>query len=198
MSDRALEGLLHQSASDVNKPKRQLSTTVRVIAWKPGDCLTGDKLLRDILWLSPPNPRENHNTTLDSRHRKTREPFNDNILSDLGVWTKFPFRSGRRRELFFGTLIPSILSSRELTTSASSTITEVMQNYVLPALAMYFRENQKKGFRRFFSSVPGQLCRQSDSYSGILSDLHSEHDDAFDGFDDPGDDAVVRCLKRLL
>ena len=62
-----------------------------------------------------------------------------------------------------------------------------MQNYVLPALAMYFRENQKKGFRRFLSSVPVQLCRQSDPYSGILSDLHSEHDDGFDGFDDPGD-----------
>jgi hypothetical protein len=69
---------------------------------------------------------------------------------------------------------------------------------VLPALAMYFREDQKKGFRRFLSSVPVQLCRRSDSYSGILSDLHSERDDGFDGFDDPRDNAVVRCLKRLL
>lgn len=76
-----------------------------------------------------------------------------------------------------------------------------MQNYVLPALAMYFREDQKKGFRRLLSSVSVQLCRRSDSYSGFLSDLRSGHDDSFDGFDgfdDPRDDTVVHYLKRLL
>ena len=49
-----------------------------------------------------------------------------------------------------------------------------MQNYVFPAL----------------SSIRFLLY--------ILSDLHSEHDDSFDGFDHPRNDAVVRCLKRLL
>ena len=72
-----------------------------------------------------------------------------------------------------------------------------MQNYVLPALAMLSGEDQK-GFRRLLSSVSTQLCHRSDSYSGFLSDLHSGHDDSFDGSDDPRDDAVVHYLKRLL
>ena len=45
------------------------------------------------------------------------------------------------------------------------------------------------------SSVLVQLCCQSDSYCDILSKLCSEHDD---GSDDPSDDALLRCLKRLL
>ena len=73
-----------------------------------------------------------------------------------------------------------------------------MQNHVLPALAMYFKEDQKKGFRRLLSSVSVQLCRRSDSYSGFLSDLHSGDDDGFDGSDDPRDDTVVHYLKCLL
>jgi len=45
------------------------------------------------------------------------------------------------------------------------------------------------------SSVLVQLCYQSDLYCGIVSKLRSEHDD---GSEDPSDDALIRCLKRLL
>jgi len=58
-----------------------------------------------------------------------------------------------------------------------------------------FREDQKKGIRGLLSSVLVQLGHQSDSYCDILSKLRSEHDN---GSRDPGDDALIRCLKRLL
>ena len=58
-----------------------------------------------------------------------------------------------------------------------------------------FREDQKKGLRGLLSSVLVQLAHQSDSYCDILSKLRSEHDD---GSKDPSDDALIRCLKRLL
>ena len=58
-----------------------------------------------------------------------------------------------------------------------------------------FREDQKKGLRGLLSSVLAQLGHKSDSYCDILSKLHSQHDN---GSKDPSDDALIRCLKRLL
>ena len=58
-----------------------------------------------------------------------------------------------------------------------------------------FREDQKKGLRGLLSSVLVQLGHQSDSYCDILSKLLAEHDN---GSKDPNDDALIRCLKRLL
>jgi len=58
-----------------------------------------------------------------------------------------------------------------------------------------FREDQKKGLRGLLSSVLVQLGHQSDSFCDILSKLHSEHDN---GSKDPSDDALIRCLKRVL
>jgi len=84
---------------------------------------------------------------------------------------------------------------------ASSTIIEdigTMQKSGLASLAMHyydFRLERKKGLRELLSSVLFQLSRQSDSYCDIVSKLRSEHDD---GFDDPSDYALIRCLKRLL
>jgi hypothetical protein len=84
---------------------------------------------------------------------------------------------------------------------ASSTIIEeieAMRKSGLASLAMFyhdFREEQKKDFRGLLSSVLVQLCRQSDSYCAILSKFHSEHEH---GFQDPSDDALVRCLKAML
>jgi len=84
---------------------------------------------------------------------------------------------------------------------ASSTIIEeieAMRKSGLASLAMFyhdFREEQKKDFRGLLSSVLVQLCRQSDFYCAILSKFHSEHEN---GFQDPSDDALVRCLKDML
>jgi NACHT domain len=58
-----------------------------------------------------------------------------------------------------------------------------------------FREDQKKGLRGLLSSVLIQLGHQSDAYCNILSILRSEYDN---GSKDPSDDALIRCLKRLL
>ena len=83
----------------------------------------------------------------------------------------------------------------------SSTIIEdigAMQRSGLASLAMHyydFRVKQKKGLRELLSSVLFQLSRQSDSYCDIVYNLRSEHDN---GFEDPSDDGLIRCLKRLL
>lgn len=106
---------------------------------------------------------------------------------------------------------PSILSSRELTVPASSIITKEIEDMAkcgLVSLAMFYydhtedqdlekdrRDIQKKYFRGLLSSVLDQLCRQSDSYCDILSNLHSTHDD---GLDPPSNDALVTCLKSIL
>ena len=58
-----------------------------------------------------------------------------------------------------------------------------------------FREDQKKGLRGLLSSALVQLSHQSDSYRDILSKLRLDHDN---GSRDPSDDALIRCLKRLL
>jgi hypothetical protein len=84
---------------------------------------------------------------------------------------------------------------------ASSTIIEeieTMRKAGLASLAMFyhdFKENKKMDLRGLLSSVLVQLCRQSDPYCAILSKFYSEHEN---GFQDPSDDALVRCLRDLL
>ena len=66
------------------------------------------------------------------------------------------------------------------------------------SLAIFYydlRDNKKQDLHGMLSSVLVQLCYQSDLYCDIVSKLRSEHDD---GSEDPGDDALIRCLKRLL
>jgi hypothetical protein len=73
-----------------------------------------------------------------------------------------------------------------------------MQKCGLASLAFYyhdFKEDKKKDLRGLLSSVLVQLCRQSDSYCDILSELFSEHEN---GSHDPSDNSLMRCLKELL
>jgi hypothetical protein len=83
----------------------------------------------------------------------------------------------------------------------SSTIIEkieTMRKSGLASLAMFFydfRDDQKKDLRGLLSSVLVQLCRQSDSYCGIVSKLYSEHEG---GSEEPSDDTLLLCFKRLL
>lgn len=73
-----------------------------------------------------------------------------------------------------------------------------MRRSGLASLAIFyydFREDQKKHLRGLLSSVLVQLGYQSDSFCEFLSKLHSEHNN---GSKDPSDDALIRCLKRLL
>jgi hypothetical protein len=85
--------------------------------------------------------------------------------------------------------------------STSSTIIEdidTMRKSGLASLAMFycdFREEQKKDVHGLLSSVLVQLCHQSDAYCDILSKLYSEHKD---GFENPSDGRLVRCLKDVL
>ena len=58
-----------------------------------------------------------------------------------------------------------------------------------------FREEKNKGVRGLLTSVLVQLCRQSDAYCDILSQLYSEHED---GHERPSDTRLIRCLKGLL
>jgi hypothetical protein len=84
--------------------------------------------------------------------------------------------------------------------ASSSIIQDIitMQKAGLASLAFFycdFREDQKKDLRGLLSSLLVQLCHQSDSYSGILSEFYLEHDE---GSQDPSDDELAGCLKNLL
>jgi len=75
---------------------------------------------------------------------------------------------------------------------------ETMRRSGLASLIIFyydFREDQKKSLRGLLSSVLVQLGHQSYSYCDILSKLRVEHDN---GSNDPNDDALIHCLKRLL
>ena len=72
-----------------------------------------------------------------------------------------------------------------------------MQKSGLASLIMYFhdfRDDQKMDLRGLLWSVLGQLCRQSDLYYEILSELYPEH---VRGSYYASDDALVRCLKDM-
>jgi len=84
--------------------------------------------------------------------------------------------------------------------ASSSIIQDIisMQKAGLASLAFFycdFREDQKKDLRGLLSSLLVQLGRQSDSYSDILFEFYSEHDD---GSRHPSDDELARCLTDLL
>ena len=73
-----------------------------------------------------------------------------------------------------------------------------MRKRGLASLAFFycdFRDDSKKNLRGLLSSLLVQFCHLSDSYSAILSDFHSEHDN---GSRHPSDTALIGCLKRLL
>jgi len=73
-----------------------------------------------------------------------------------------------------------------------------MRKLGLASMAFFycdFREEQKKDSRGILSSWLVQLCHQSDAYSDILSNFYSEHNN---GSRQPGDDALVECLKEIL
>ena len=68
----------------------------------------------------------------------------------------------------------------------------------LASLAFFycdFRDDNKKNLHGLVSSLLVQLCHSSDSYSAILSDFYSEHDN---GSRHPSDNTLIGCLKRIL
>lgn len=58
-----------------------------------------------------------------------------------------------------------------------------------------FKEDQENDLRGLVSSMLDQLCCQSDSYANIISKFYLEHNN---GYRDPSDEALSRCLKDLL
>jgi hypothetical protein len=85
--------------------------------------------------------------------------------------------------------------------SASSTIIEDIRcrsNSELASLAFFycdFRHERKKERRDLLFSLVVQLCDQSDSYYGTVSDFYSTHGR---GSQHPGDDELTRCLKNMI
>jgi hypothetical protein len=58
-----------------------------------------------------------------------------------------------------------------------------------------YSDDQKKELCGLVSSLLVQLCHQSDSYFGILSNFYLEHGG---GSRQPGDYALVKCLKEIM
>jgi hypothetical protein len=89
----------------------------------------------------------------------------------------------------------------ELMLLASSAIIEdirTLQRSGLASLAFFycdFRDDQKKDLRGLLSSLLGQLGRQSDVYSTVLSDFYVTHGR---GSQHASDSELVGCLKDML
>jgi hypothetical protein len=83
----------------------------------------------------------------------------------------------------------------------SSTIIEDidhMRKNGLTLLAFFycdFRDDEKKTLRGLLTSLLVQFCHSSDSYTAILSDFYSEHNN---GSRHPSDNALIGFLKRIL
>jgi hypothetical protein len=84
---------------------------------------------------------------------------------------------------------------------ASSSIIQDIDNIRksgLASLAFFycdFRESEKKDLHGLVSSLLLQLCHQSDVYSDILSNFYLEYSN---GSRQPGDDALIECLKEIV
>jgi hypothetical protein len=68
----------------------------------------------------------------------------------------------------------------------------------LATLAIFhfdFRDPAKKDPRNLLSSLLIQLCRQSDSFSQLLSSVFSIHNN---GSRQPSEDVLLGCLKKVL
>ena len=73
-----------------------------------------------------------------------------------------------------------------------------MSKMGLASLAFFycdFRDDAKKNLRGLLSSLLVQFCQSSDTYTAILSNFYSEHDN---GSRQPSDNALIGCLKRIL
>ena len=83
----------------------------------------------------------------------------------------------------------------------SSTIIEDidrMRKMGLASLAFFycdFRDDAKKNLRGLLSSLLVQFCQSSDTYTAILSNFYSEHDN---GSRQPSDNALIGCLNWIL
>jgi NACHT domain len=75
---------------------------------------------------------------------------------------------------------------------------EKLQKAGSASLAFFYfdsTEVHKKDRRELLSSLLVQLCHQTDSYRDILSSFYAAHSN---GVQNPGNDALVGCLKELL
>lgn len=101
---------------------------------------------------------------------------------------------------FFGRLIFKSLVRKLMKLTSSAIIEDIdhMRKRGLASLGFFycdFRIDDKKSLRGMLSSLLVQLCYSSNSYSAILSDFYSEHDN---GSRHPSDNALIGCLKRIL
>ena len=103
--------------------------------------------------------------------------------------------------MYFGTLTFLTFHPGKLTLLASSTIIEdieALRKSGLASLGFFyhdFRDDQKKDRRGLLSSLLVQLCHQSDSYCGLLTEFYLEHGN---GSQLPSDSALFRCLMDVL
>jgi len=118
-------------------------------------------------------------------------------LAEVNV---FAFVAGAGKSVFWYAIF-SILPFREFMALGSSAVIDdidAMRKAGLASLAFFycdFREDQKRELRGLLSSLLYQLCHQSDSYYGILSEFYSEH---AEGQRSPSDGSLVGCLKDVL
>src|SRR5258708_6423317 len=58
-----------------------------------------------------------------------------------------------------------------------------------------FKDSSKRTIRTLLSSIPPQLCDQSDHFWSVLSRLYTDHRD---GSDQPSEAALIKCLQDML
>jgi hypothetical protein len=112
----------------------------------------------------------------------------------------FSFVAGAGKSVIWYVHI-SVFPHLRLMGLASSTIVEIiddMRKRGLASLGFFycdFRDDDKRNLHGLVSSLLVQLCHHSDSYSAILSEYYSAHDD---GARQASDNALIGCLRDIL
>jgi NACHT domain len=172
-------------------------------------------------WLSPPDPSTNHHITLTTHHKSTTAWFLEgNVFSKWKSTPSFLWVNGKRiflltlhhyhtsseRPLFCsglrenyslvgGSRLPPPMSTESSTSSSIIEHVKAFRNSGLAYFYFDFRDENKQSRDNLLRSLLFQLSTQYHHLSDILSHLHSLYED---GNQQPSDDTLARCLKKML
>ena len=180
-------------------------------------------MLQDLrVWLIPPDPSTNHNIACGAQHERTAAwVFHEHIFKEWESSGSLLWIHGKGTLLHSGVhtslIVPTFvagsgktilwfailfhLPTKELISSISSAIIRhvIALRDAGSALVAYFyfdfRDANKKYRRNLLSSLLIQLSSRSEPCLDILSHVYSTHNA---GKEQPGEHALVQCLKDML
>ncbi|KAH9974566.1 hypothetical protein BGW80DRAFT_147383 [Lactifluus volemus] len=144
--------------------------------------------LRDSLriWLSPPDPSQNHNLACRTHHEGTGQWLFQNTIfkewKSTGSLLWLYGNPGSGKTVICSTIIEDIMALRDAGRAS------------VAYFYFDFRDTNKRSYQDLLHSLLIQLSAQSNHSFDTLSRLHLKHDHGRL----PSDDAMMECLKEML